>query len=204
MKDIKSTNYGGNAEPASATVMLPRSYFVQTFKVGRKDDKDPDAALLDAYISGELTKMTQNVRTCLGLAADAVHVDAYTDLVPVAAAAPQAAGTAVGLLFTDHVKEIALGVLALMSLFMVSNIVKKGTPVPVLAVAPAPVKMGPVTLSSGEEAVGEASEGNPLLDGMELDEDSVKAQQMLSQVGSLVDENPEAAAGLVKRWLNRA
>src|SRR6185369_14583696 len=108
-KDITSVNYGGNAEPASATVMLARSFFVQTFKVGKKDEKDPDTALLDAYIGSELTKMKQSVRTCLGLAADAVHVDAYTDLVPVAAAAPQAAGTAVSLILTDHMKEIALG-----------------------------------------------------------------------------------------------
>src|SRR5207249_1975349 len=166
---------------------------VQTFKVGKKDEKEPDAALLEAYMAAELAKMKQSVRACLGLAADAVHVDAYTDLVPVAAATPQVAGTAVGLMLTDHMKEIALGVLALMSLFMVSNIVKKGTPIPVMVSAPAPVKSAPVTLSSGEEAVGEAGEGNPLMDGMELDEDSVRAQQMLGQVGDMVDENPDAA-----------
>ena len=40
--------------------------------------------------------------------------------------------------------------------------------------------------------------------GMELDEDSVKAQQMLNQVSNLVAENPDAAANLVKRWLNRS
>ena len=43
-----------------------------------------------------------------------------------------------------------------------------------------------------------------MLDGMEVDEDSVKAQHMLSQVSQMVDENPDAAASLVKRWLNRS
>ena len=41
------------------------------------------------------------------------------------------------------------------------------------------------------------------LDGMELDEESVKAQEMIGQVSTLVRENPDAAATLVKRWLNR-
>jgi flagellar biosynthesis/type III secretory pathway M-ring protein FliF/YscJ len=85
---------------------------------------------------------------------------------------------------------------------MVSNMVKKGAPAPIVIPPPEP-KVTP-TLPSAEEAVGEATEGDAMLDGMELDEDSVKAQQMLSQVSEMVGENPEAAANLVKRWLNRS
>ena len=111
-------------------------------------------------------------------------------------------------MLTDHAKEIALGALALVSLFMVSNMVKKGSPTP----APMMATVGgigmaprsPSPLPGREEAVGEAMEGDPLLDGMELDEDSAKAQQMLNQVSALVEENPDAAANLVKRWMNRS
>jgi flagellar biosynthesis/type III secretory pathway M-ring protein FliF/YscJ len=39
---------------------------------------------------------------------------------------------------------------------------------------------------------------------MEMDEDAVKAQQMVEQVKTMVKENPDAAANLVKRWLNHA
>jgi flagellar biosynthesis/type III secretory pathway M-ring protein FliF/YscJ len=39
---------------------------------------------------------------------------------------------------------------------------------------------------------------------MEVDDDSVRTQQMIGQVSSMVKENPEGAASLVKRWLNRA
>ena len=42
------------------------------------------------------------------------------------------------------------------------------------------------------------------LDGMEMDEDTIRSQQMLEQVSNLVKENPDSAASLVKRWLNRA
>jgi flagellar biosynthesis/type III secretory pathway M-ring protein FliF/YscJ len=58
-------------------------------------------------------------------------------------------------------------------------------------------------LSTAEDIAGDVSEGSSTLDGMELDEDSVKAQQMVEQVSTMVKENPDGAANLVKRWLNR-
>ena len=42
------------------------------------------------------------------------------------------------------------------------------------------------------------------MDGIEVDTDSVRNQQIISQVSSMVKENPDAAANLVKRWLSRA
>ena len=98
-------------------------------------------------------------------------------------------------------KEIALSGLALVSLFMVSMMVKKSAPAPI-PVAPTIIS-GPSPLMVGEAVAGEASEGGSMLDGMELDEDAVKTEQMLDQVSTLVKENPDGAAALVKRWLNR-
>ncbi len=43
-----------------------------------------------------------------------------------------------------------------------------------------------------------------MLAGMELDEEAVRTQQMLDQVSTMVHEDPDAAATLVKRWLNRS
>ena len=59
-----------------------------------------------------------------------------------------------------------------------------------------------IALEHGEGHV--VVKGDSMLDGMELDEDAVRAQQMLEQVSTLVEENPDAAATLVKRWLNRS
>jgi flagellar biosynthesis/type III secretory pathway M-ring protein FliF/YscJ len=42
------------------------------------------------------------------------------------------------------------------------------------------------------------------MEGMELDADQVRTQQMLDQVSTLVQEDPDAAAALVKRWVSRA
>jgi flagellar biosynthesis/type III secretory pathway M-ring protein FliF/YscJ len=63
--------------------------------------------------------------------------------------------------------------------------------------------MPPGPLAAGEMFAGEAGSGDAVLAGMELDEDAVKTQQMLEQVSTMVKDNPEAAASLVKRWLNR-
>jgi flagellar biosynthesis/type III secretory pathway M-ring protein FliF/YscJ len=59
------------------------------------------------------------------------------------------------------------------------------------------------TLDGNESVIGNAAENNASLDGMELDEETVKAQQMLDQVQQMVTSNPDSAANLVKRWLSR-
>src|SRR5690606_34397714 len=99
-------------------------------------------------------------------------------------------------------KEIAIGALAVVSLFMVLMMVRRAAPTPVVSAPPEP-RPTP-QLASGEDLAGEVGEVDPMLDGMELDEDAVRAQQMIGQVSTLVKENPDAAAHLVKRWLNRA
>lgn len=205
--DIKTLNPGGDLVVTGASVLIPRSYFVQVYKrMTGTADKEPDPTALGTFIQAEVAKMKPAVKSCLPLIAeDAVHVAEYVDLMPSVATAPQLASTSVAsvsLMVTDHVKEIALGALALISLLVVSNMVKKGNPGPVIA-EPEPPKP-PQTLVAGEEAVGEAIEGEAFLDGMEVDEDSVKAQHMLKQVSTMVEENPDAAASLVKRWLNRS
>ena len=42
-----------------------------------------------------------------------------------------------------------------------------------------------------------------MLDGMELDEDAVKAEQMLNQVSDAREGKPRRRRELVKRWLNK-
>ena len=99
-------------------------------------------------------------------------------------------------------KEIALGALALVSLFMVSMMVRKGTPAPIIV--PKPERSSASATLTTEAIAAEANEGLQSMDGMEVDDDSVRTQQMIGQVSSMVKENPEGAASLVKRWLNRA
>ena len=162
-----------------------------------------------ALVEAEIPKVRRDVRSCTAIATDEdIVVDTYPDGLPMLAAVGGAMATSktnnnIGAKLGEHYKEIGIGLLAVVSLFMVSSMVKKSSPTPVMAIeASEPVE--PPTFEAGEQIAGEASEGGGTLDGMELDDDSVKAQQMVEQVATMVKENPDGAANLVKRWLNRS
>jgi flagellar biosynthesis/type III secretory pathway M-ring protein FliF/YscJ len=85
---------------------------------------------------------------------------------------------------------------------MVSSMVKKSSPAPVIAAVPVE-QPGPSIIGRNLDIAGEVSESDAALDGVEMNDDDIKSQQMVEQVSTLVKENPDAAATMVKRWLNR-
>jgi flagellar biosynthesis/type III secretory pathway M-ring protein FliF/YscJ len=174
--------------------------------------------VLDPFIKEQLDHCRNMVRVCLALQTpDALVVDTYADIVPAIIEAPTQAASGVSMMLGGHMKEIALGALAVISLFMVSSMVRKSGPAAahanargggaVATVGGSPLDAVLSKVASLKESADEAAEvgsGNGALDGVELDGDAVRAQQVVEQVSTLVKENPDAAAQLVKRWLNRA
>ena len=145
-----------------------------------------------------------------------VFVDTYADLLPSAGETLTPTASGVSLLVGNHGKEIALGALALVSLFMVSTMVRKGAPalaVPMGTMAHPPgttvdallAKTAGIKASArfANEDAAEVGEAGQTLDGIELDDETVRAQQVVEQVSAMVKENPDAAASLVKRWVNK-
>jgi flagellar biosynthesis/type III secretory pathway M-ring protein FliF/YscJ len=156
-------------------------------------------------VTAELSSVRKTIQDAVGMQSDAnLTVDMYYDTtIPLLAATDQAQSSGgVGRMVNGYAREIAVGALALISLFMVSMIVKKGSPAPAVTVTPEPEL--PPHLEAGEQIAGVVGDGKISLDAVELDEDAVHAQQMVEQVSTMVKENPEAAANLVKRWLNRS
>lgn len=194
----------GSATVVAAAVRIPRSYFVNVYRSRNPQaTRDPDDDVLRPLISDELPKIRDQVMACTDLRdMDAVKVETYVDLTAPVDPIPAPATSGMPATLGTHAREIAVGVLAVMSLLMLLMMVRKSTPTPVVTVRPEPVE--PPALRAAEDLAGEAVEGNPLLDGMELDEDAIKTQQMLQQVQTLVNDNPDAAANLVKRWLSRS
>jgi flagellar biosynthesis/type III secretory pathway M-ring protein FliF/YscJ len=199
----------GEATVVAASVRVPRSYFINQCKL-KNNGKDPDDAALTSFTDTELAHIRQDVKACTGIAADdAVVVGSYSDDMPTeaAAAVPAAsASTNFTNLLSNHMKEVAVGALALLSLFMMSMMVRKsgGVPQPVAAASSSLADANQdQTLQVGERIIGQVGEGSGTLQAIELDEETVKAQQVVEQVTSLVESNPDAAANLVKRWLNR-
>lgn len=198
---------GGKPTVVSAAVRLPRSYFVNKYKANNPNAKEPDDAILQPIVNAELPAVRNVVQKCVAMKSeDSISVDMYYDGgLPMLMAAEPSAGSASSVtgLVGGHAKEIAVGALAIISLFMVSMIVRKGAPAPVVAAQPEP-KDTP-RLTGIEDVAGiVGGEGHTTLDGMELDDDAIHAQQMVEQVQTMVKEDPDAAANLVKRWLNRS
>jgi flagellar biosynthesis/type III secretory pathway M-ring protein FliF/YscJ len=212
-KTIRSP--AGALSVASASVTFPRSFFVKAYQ-SLKGDKEPNDAVLQPFISDQLEKLRKVIKACLNVPTDeAVVVDSYVDFLPAAVEAPtQTAG--VSLLLGSHGKEIALGVLALASLFMVSMMVRKTGPAVATAGAAAAHPAMPTTGTTvdamlaktagfqvASEDAAEVGEGGRTLDGIELDDEAIRAQQVVEQVSTMVKENPDAAANLIKRWMIR-
>ena len=213
----KRKNPAGAVTIVSASVTFPRSFFVKAYK-SLKGDKEPGDAVLAPFITSELDRWRKVVKASLNIATDeALVVDSYVDLLPAAIEAPVQT-TAVSLLLGSHGKEIALGVLALASLFMVSMMVRKSGPAVGLAglslaaaggiptsgtTVDAMLAKATARFKSATEETAEVGEGHQTLDGIELDDESIRAQQVVEQVSTMVKEDPDAAANLIKRWIVR-
>ena len=197
----------GDSTAVAAAVRVPLAYFAAIFTHENPAVKDPTEKQMRVLIDEQLPKIRKDVAMCTNLKAEGdIAVETYVDPTPMMAV-PQTvtAGVSLSMFNGGHIREAVLGVLALVSLFMVSMVVKKGAPVVAVATASAPANSGPAPLIDvGGEIAGEVGTAGTTLDGMELDDDAIHTQQMLEQVSSLVKENPESAATLVKRWLNRA
>ncbi|CAN5365769.1 hypothetical protein BH10PLA1_BH10PLA1_08910 [soil metagenome] len=195
----------GDYTTQSASVRVPRSYFVGVLKA-RNGGKEPADVDLQDYMKVALADIKATVRACTSIKKeDDIVVGTYDESAPMVAstsiATASVSGSGVTGLISGWGKEVGVGALAVISLFMVSTMVKRSTPAPIVVSAPS--KAGPSALQAGEDVAGFASEGSSSLAGMELDDDAMQAQQVIDQVTSLVGENPDGAASLVKRWLNR-
>lgn len=194
----------GTAAVDGASVVIPRSHFVNIYKQMNPSAGDPDQATLDPVIKLELPKLKNAVTFALAQTTpEKISVDWYWDYVPTGGrdSSQTSAASSMPLALAGHYKEIALGGLALVSLFMVMMMVRKATPVPVMM--PRAEKPAPAAPVSNLDIAGEVGEGTQSMEAMEVDDESIRAEQMISQVSTMVKENPDGAASLVKRWLNR-
>lgn len=194
----------GETTPVAASIRVPRSYFAKVAKGPDPAAKEPEQAAVEGVIAKELPNIQKAVVACTGIVqVGAITVEAFSDVISAAPPPQVAAASGMSVMLGGHIKEITLGGLAVASLFMMSMIVRKGAPVPLISTAPVAFSQGPVTLAGGEDVAGEASESSPTLDAMELDEESLRTQQVLAQVTNMVGDNPESAASLIKRWMNQ-
>lgn len=140
--------------------------------------------------------------------ADAISVAMIPLDVPAPAGKAATAGLIGGLaagggafgLGAGIVDKAVLGLLAFVSLGMMLMLMKKsGRPVE-LPSAEEIVGIPPA-LEGQVDLIGEADEAEAAMQGIEVNEDAMQIQQVLEQVGELVNTNPDSAAKLISRWM---
>jgi len=90
-------------------------------------------------------------------------------------------------------------VLAVVSLGMMAMMVKRSSKKIELPSANELVGVPP-HLETIDDLIGEASEGDHIMTGIEIDDQLIEVQQIREQVSEMIKQDPETAAGLVERW----
>ncbi len=206
MTETHTQSAPGETTVVGAAVQLPYDALVASYKRLMADSTDSKKQTLQEYIADQVIRVRKQVVISTSLKDEAVAVDWYVDptpvVAPIAASASLLSPSFIG---ANHIKEVILGALALVSLFMVSTLVKKGsTPLAPPASSLGRASAEPGVINEVETPVGEVGTADPSLDGLEMDPEAIRTHQVAQQVTSLVKENPDSAAALVKRWLNRA
>jgi flagellar biosynthesis/type III secretory pathway M-ring protein FliF/YscJ len=207
----KSRTPAGRETIRSASVVVPRSYFVGIYRrANRKPQlQEPDDALLQPVMDAHLVKIRGLVKNALGLASDEdVTVEPYEDAAPIAAAPVAVAipgvATATAMpapaaaVLNASAQQIALMALGLVTLISLSLLLRRR---PIVAGAAATAMPSPdrATVLSGtlETPASPASPPAPIASA----DETAEAHRMFHRVRDVVGENPDDAARVLRSWI---
>lgn len=211
------------AKNVTAAIGIPRSFIVSIFKARYADQKDPqdDNEKFKAIRDEQVARVKTSVgRIVMAKTPADVEVDIYPDFewtadggtwsrAPAGVATLQAgsAPTAAMDMVRDYGPHLGLAALALTSLFMMLRIVRRAPlPTPLIPTGTAQQAASAAEeplLTVGPKSVGKAGISESLLTGREVDEDTLRYQELGEEVSRLVQEDPESAAHLISRWMKQ-
>lgn len=200
----------------SAAVIVPRSYLVGIYKQEHEGAEPTDAELEAATRESVLAKIERQVVRALDLTDPSqVEVEWFHDDAAMAVGfdlMQAGMGDGVTGFVRAHGAKAGLLFMAATSLLMMFMMVRKVGEGPVLPgeepSSPGGGRgrgrlKGGESLGGGAAAVGDAHESHQLLEGIEVDQRTVRTQQMIDQIAGMVKEDPETAAGILQRWIDQ-
>lgn len=215
----------GTVERLAASISVPYSYLEAVYRKqqGLAADAAVKTAEIDPVATAQIVRIRSLVKPLISAKDDEqVAVDWYFDAEGGAgggagAAATQNAEAGAIPMLREYGPKIGMGLLALLSLFIVARIAKKAPTIMGLpqieAEKPAWGKRRGRGRGEDEDeelqsfdvplAVGEAHEMTGVLEGREVDESIIRTQQIVKQIAEMVKDDPRAAAGLVERWARK-
>ncbi|MCA9296429.1 MAG: hypothetical protein KC983_07925 [Phycisphaerales bacterium] len=209
----------GYALKINATIGVPKSYFVGLWREqgGAEADAVPDVAALDAIAQAEISRIQQQIEPLVdtgdveGAVKGTVNVSMYNDVAVAGAFGGSALGGWTGAgdpggngIFDvggGLVKYVSLGGLAFISLAMMFMMVRKAGYREELPSAQELIGIPPALADLESELVGEAVESDTPMDGIEIDDETQRRQQMLEQINAAAEEQPEEMASILRKWI---
>jgi flagellar biosynthesis/type III secretory pathway M-ring protein FliF/YscJ len=219
--EIVEKDNTGYATKIDVGVSIPWSYFVRVWQLKNPpaegaDAKAPDDAAIAAVRDEEIARIRKLIEplaatdTVENAKKGAVEVSWFYDFESVPAQASIGAGLGEIVLgsggaggggMSGLIKPIGLGALAVVSLFFMFNIARRASAREELPTAEELAGVPPKLESDDAEIVGEADEATPALEGMELDDDSLRRAQMLEQLNDMAQRDPSELSGILRRWM---
>jgi flagellar M-ring protein FliF len=196
----ETTRTGHQVKQINVAVNVPRSFFVGLYKRQNPDAQDePDDAALAPLIAPQLAKIEEKVQVIT--LAD-VQGTVKADMVPDAPALMAGGGgSTISMMLGGGWAGVAgMSLLGLVSLGLMLGMVRKATRPESL---PSIEELAgvPPSLPSDEELIGEAEESEATMQGVELDEDDLKARRIAEQISDLVRADPAEASRLLGKWV---
>jgi flagellar biosynthesis/type III secretory pathway M-ring protein FliF/YscJ len=206
MEYIRETSDKGGIKEISASISLPSTYIQKVARAMNPQlDHDPEfrGQAYQDVLKKEIENVRNHVAGALGVeAADAGELIRVSDFLPTGEAGPALAAAdggpmaSVGAVVGQFGRPVLLGAVALVSLFLVASMVKRAAPAPLVIRERAPAE------SAGERDVAaEAEQLEGVLPGIEVDEETLRVNNMVQQVNEMIHDNLDSATGLVRRWI---
>lgn len=207
----------------TAAVGIPRSFVAGVVKLRHPEkaelrDDDPEFVA----VRDEQLRRVKGIVERIVMAKDAtdVEVAVYPDMewsaevggwvqpgVPPLVQAG-AEGLDVFGMLKSYGPQAGLGLLAVMSLLMVTRLANRASVVSAgayRAAAPPPRSEHEPTLNVGSQTIGQALvSSDSVLTGREVDDDTLRFQELGEEVSKLVESDPEGTAALLRRWVEES
>jgi flagellar biosynthesis/type III secretory pathway M-ring protein FliF/YscJ len=201
----KSHIPAGRETIVAASVAVPRSYFVQLFKRANPAlEREPDDRLIQPIADAQVAKIRSLVKSCLGLSDDAkVVVETYVDVESASPPAPVAMAPKPASLVSlnGQGRNIALAGLALagvVAVWVISRRTRAATRAPARQAGPG-VAGRPVLRTPRGRL--DHREDSPPDESRYAGVAAPESQDVFDRALSVVKEDPDAAADIVRRWV---
>lgn len=203
----------------AASIGVPRSYVAAIVRDAGAGT-EPTRQEIDSQFEVESARVRGIVKTIIMASGDGdVAVELFSDSAPGVTVLADGSVVSAGMgngagalsLLKQYGPEGVLGAMALTGLLLLSRLARRSAAEAASAAGGRPESErdseegGGVTLTASMPPIGSAMPGDfGALMGVEIQEDAIRGDELTQQVSRFVQENPEGAARLIRRWTDDA